>query len=94
VEISEVVNYRLCCTASTRPSLDYLQFLGCWVRVVTLMGSLEVTGNCHPVIGLEYLAGGQPGIGRVLLGQLPLIIIVPNQRLEIDGRLEFPDLEI
>jgi hypothetical protein len=94
VEISEVVNYRLCRTASTRPSLDYLQFLGCWVRVITLMGSLEVTGNCHPVIGLEYLAGGQPGIGRVLLGQLPLIIIVPNQRLEIYGRLEFPDLEI
>lgn len=66
--VGEVINDGLGCTASACSCLydPYLLFFV--VRMDSFVCCFEVASDGHSIVGLEYFAGGEPRIGRVLFG--------------------------
>jgi hypothetical protein len=62
--------------------------------VQTLVRGLEVAGDGHAVVGFEDLAGGEPGVGRVLVGELALVVVVTDEVAEVDGGAQLAHLEV
>ena len=74
--------------------LDYPNFIALFLLLVELVGALDVVRNGHPVVGLENFAGREPSIGRILLCQLALVVVVADEGFEVEGRLELAHLEV
>jgi hypothetical protein len=95
VEVAEEVKDGLHGCARAGAGLDYSDFgLGADRRVEALVCGFEVAGDGHAVVGFEYFAGSEPGVGRVLLGQFLLVVVVADEAFEVDGGLEFSHLEV
>ena len=93
--VAKEVEDGLGCTSSACSCLHYPYFvLGALLAKISLVGGFEVVGDGHAVVGFEYLAGGEPGVGGVLLGQFPLVVVVADEVFEVDGGVELADLEI
>ena len=48
----------------------------------------------HAVVGFEYFGGSEPGILRVVLGELSLVVIVTEHLLKIEGSSHLSYLKI
>jgi hypothetical protein len=89
VEVLEVVQDGFSSAACSCTCLDDVNLLKASAFLaVHFMCPANVLSDCHAVVGLEYLAGSEPCVFRVLFDKLSLVIIEADQLLEINGRLE------
>ena len=75
---------------SSRPSartslnnVNVFQFL--LFLLIFAVGLNYVVSYGHAVVGFEYLGGSEPGVLRVVLGELSLVVIVTHHVLKIEG---------
>ena len=93
--VAKEVEDGLGCTSSACSCLHYPYFvLGTFLAEISLVGCFEVVGDGHAVVWFEYFAGGEPGMGGVLLGKFALVVIVAYKIFKVDGGLELANLEI
>lgn len=58
------------------------------------MGFDYVVSDGHAVVGFEYFGGSEPGVLRVVLGELPLVVIVAQHLSKIEGPSHLSNLKI
>ena len=87
VEVLEIVQDRLCGAACACARLYDVYPVCCSaLLLVHFVGLANVVGDCHAVVRLEDFARGEPCIFGVLFDQLSLVIVEPDQLLEIYWR--------
>ena len=92
--VAEEIENGLGCAPRPGSCLDDPDFVAPLVLLVELVRALDVVCDGHPVVRLENFAGRQPGIGRILLCEFALIVVVADEGFEVEGRLELAHLKV
>ena len=93
--VAKEVEDGLGCTSSACSRLHYPYFVfRTFLAEISLVCSFEVVSDGHAVVWFKYLAGGEPGVGWVLLGKFTLVVVVADEIFEVDGAVELANLEI